>query len=99
MKIKELIYETPEMSEERLLEIMNNHLNWIRRDFKDRIFKLHFDPDKPYDLAQSILDEYDLIQDKKSLLSRSQREMASGFVSACMILMAKDNEKKPTEGS
>ena len=99
MKIKELIYQTPEMSEGRLLEIMNNHLNWIRKDFKDRIFELHHDPEKPYDLAQAILDEYDIIQDKKSLLTKSQREMASGFVSACMILMTKNNGEESTKGS
>ena len=46
MKIKELIYQTPEMTEKKLLEIMNSHLDWIKGDLKERICELHKDPSK-----------------------------------------------------
>ena len=89
MKIKELIYETPEMSEDKLKLIINEHLSWLRPYFKERILKLH----NFIDLSQAILDEYDLVQDKKSLLTKSQRDMITGFVSACMINMVKDDRR------
>ena len=92
MKIKELIYQTPEMTEEKLLKIMDSHLDWIRKDMKDRITDLHKDPSKPFDLSQAFLDEYDVIQDKKSYLTKSQRDVVIGFVGTCMIEMTKGNE-------
>ena len=92
MKIKELIYKTPEMTEEKLLKIMDSHLDWIKKDLKDRIHTLHKDPTKPFDFSQAFLDEYDLIQDKKSYLTRGQRNIVIGFVGTCMILMTKGNE-------
>ena len=92
MKIKELIYKNPEMTEEKLLKIINNHLDWIKRDLKNRIVELHRNNDKPFDLAQAFLDEYDLIQDKKSNLTKGQRDKVIGFVGICMIEMTKGNE-------
>lgn len=92
MKIKELIYQTPEMTEEKLLKIMDSHLNWIKKDLKERIVGLHRDPTKPFNLSQAFLDEYDIIQDKKSYLTKSQRDVVVGFVGTCMILMTKGKE-------
>lgn len=92
MKIKELIYQTPEMTEEKLLKIMDSHLDWIRNDLKERIIGLHHDPTKPFNLSQAFLDEYDIIQDKKSYLTKSQRDVVVGFVGTCMILMTKGKE-------
>ena len=92
MKIKELIYKTPEMTEEKLLKIMDSHLDWIKRDLKNRIVELHRNNDKPFDLSQAFLDEYDLIQDKKSNLTKSQRNTVIGFVGTCMIEMTKGKE-------
>lgn len=92
MKIKELIYETPEMSEEKLLKIMNSHLNWVKKDLKHRLKTLHTTPNKPFDLSQAFLDEYDLIQDKKSYLTKGQRNVVVGFVGTCMIEMTKGKE-------
>ena len=92
MKIKELIYKTPEMTEEKLLKIMDSHLDWIKKDLKDRIHTLHKDPTKPFDYSQAFLDEYDLIQDKKSNLTRGQRNIVIGFVGTCMIEMTKGIE-------
>lgn len=97
MKIKELITKTPEMTEEKLLEIINSHLDWIKKDLKIRIIKLHRSNDKPFDLAQAFLDEYDLIQDKKSLLTKSQRNAVIGFVGLCMIEMTKGNDRTSGE--
>ena len=92
MKIKELIYQTPEMSEEKLLKIMDSHLDWIKKDLKGRLKILHTTPDKPFDYSQAFLDEYDLIQDKKSYLTKGQRNIVIGFVGTCMIEMTKGKE-------
>ena len=94
MKIEELIYKIPEMSEEKLLKLLNSHLDWIKKDLKNRIIELHKNNDKPFDLAQSLLNEYDLIQDKKSNLSKSQRDQIIGFVGMCMIQMTKGEDEK-----
>ena len=92
MKIKDLIYETPEMTEEKLLTIINENLKMVDSFLKKRLIEIHRDPAKPFDLAQTFLDEYDLIQDKKSLLTNSQRKLVNGFVGYCMIKMTKGNE-------
>jgi hypothetical protein len=89
MKIKELIYQTPEMTEEKLLEIINNNLSMMKNSAKNRILELHKEENN---LAKAFLDEYDLIQDKKSYLTKSQREQIVGFVGLCMIQMTKGNE-------
>ena len=92
MKIKDLIYETPEMTEEKLLTIINENLKMVDSFLKERLIEIHRDSTKPFDLAQTFLDEYDLIQDKKSLLTNSQRKLVNGFVGYCMIKMTKGNE-------
>ena len=91
MKIKELIYKTPEMTEEKLLEIIDKNLSMMKNSAKNRIRELH---KGEYNLAKAFLDEYDLIQDKKSYLTKSQREQIVGFVGLCMIEMTKDNEHR-----
>jgi len=92
MKINELLYKTPEMTENKLLEIMDSHLKWIKKDLKSRIIDLHKGSSKPFDFSQSLLDEYDLIQDKKSNLTKGQRDQVIGFVGLCMFEMTKGNE-------
>jgi len=89
MKIKELIYKTPEMTEEKLIEIIDKTLPMMRNSTKNRIRELHKDESN---LAKAFLDEYDLIQDKKSYLTKSQRDQIVGFVGLCMIKMAKKDE-------
>ena len=94
MKINELLYKAPEMTEEKLLEIIKANLDLIRRrnpDLIERIQTIHKYSD---DINKLILKEYDLIQDKKSYLTKSQREIILGFVGYCMILMTKKNEKQ-----
>ena len=40
MKINELLYKTPEMTEEKLLQIMDSHIDWLKKDFKNiKLFK------------------------------------------------------------
>ena len=89
MKLKYYLYETPEMSEEKLIEIINSNLKMMRVDAKNRIQQLH--PEET-NLAKAFLDEYDLIQDKKSFLTKEQRDQIVGFVGMCMIQMAKGSE-------
>ena len=89
MKIKELIYKTPEMTEEKLLEIIDKNLSMIKNSAKNRIRELH---KGEYNLAKAFLDEYDLIQEKKSYLTKSQRDQIVGFVGLCMIKMTKGDE-------
>lgn len=89
MKIKDILYKTPEMTEEKLLEIIDKSLPMMRNSTKNRIRQLHKDE---YNLSKAFLDEYDLIQDKKSYLTKSQREQIVGFVGLCMIQMTKGNE-------
>ena len=89
MKIKELIYQTPEMTEEKLLTIIDkNYKVMVGSTLRSRLRQLH----KDIDLCKAFLDEYDLVQDKKSLLTKSQRNMVVGFVGICMIEMTKDND-------
>ena len=95
MKIKELIYQTPEITEEKLLEIINKNIPMMRKEARNRIQQLH----KGIDLAQAFLDEYDLIQDKKSFLTKAQRNNVIGFVGLCMIQMVKDDDRTSRDGS
>lgn len=86
MKIKELIYQTPEMTEEKLLSIMDIYIPYVSKDCKNRLCKLH----NVWELSSKIiLDEYDTIQDKKSYLTKSQRDQICGLVSLCLIKMTK----------
>ena len=87
MKIKELIYQTPEMTEEKLLTIIDKNYKIVDSFLRKRIREIH----KNVDINKAFLDEYDLIQDKKSNLTRGQRNMVVGFVGVCMIEMTKDN--------
>jgi hypothetical protein len=87
MKIKDLIYKTPEMTKEKLLTIIDKNHKMVDSFLRKRLKELH----KNVDLNKAFLDEYDLIQDKKSFLTKSQRNMVIGFVGVCMIEMTKDD--------
>ena len=88
MKIADLIYKTPEMTEEKLLTIIDKNYKIVDSFLRKRLKELH----KNIDLNKAFLDEYDLIQDKKSFLTKSQRNMVIGFVGVCMIEMTKDKD-------
>ena len=68
MKLEDALYKTPEMTEEKLLSLI----------------------DKKNYSAQDILNEWDLIQAKKSKLSKDQRDQICFLVSMCLIEMTKD---------
>ena len=89
MKIKDIIQETPEITEEKLLEIIDSNLKMMNPQAKNRIRELH---KSELNLAKAFLDEYDLIQDKKSYLTKGQRNIVIGFVGTCMIEMTKGKE-------
>ena len=93
MKINELLYQTPEMTEEKLLEIIKKELirlRLIRKDLIPRLEQIHgIAP-----IENILLKEFDLIQEKKSYLSKSERDTVLGFVGACMIKMTKQEDKE-----
>lgn len=88
MKLKDYLYKTPEMTEEKLIELLDKFSPLLRKEAKDRLNQLH----KGESLSKALLKEYDLIQDKKSHLSKSQRNQIVGFVGMCMIQMTKGDE-------
>ena len=99
MKIKELLYKTPEMTEEKLLEIINNELSTLKRINRhlinriNQIYKYYSNP-----IGELILKEFDVIQEGKSYLTKSERDTIIGFVGACMIKMTKENDRTEDGG-
>lgn len=89
MKIKELIQDTPEMTEEKLFKLMKDNIELLPKDLKRRIINIHYNPTEVKEISQYLLEEFDLIQDKKSYLTKSQRNMVQGFVGMCLIKMTK----------
>ncbi len=85
MKIKDILYETPEMSTEKLLEIMNNRKNFLnlKQWSKNKYLNM-----------QEVLDEWNLIQLKQSNLTKSQRDDICGFVSICLVEMTHGRKSK-----
>lgn len=94
MKIKDLLYKAPEMTEEKLLEIIEANLGLLKGRNSTLIKRIQTINKYSDDINKLILKEYDLIQDKKSYLTKSQRETILGYVGYCMIIMAKQNEKQ-----
>lgn len=90
MKVNDVIYQAPEMSEEKLLEIMNtNRLLLERHKFLcNRLKELHKDISE---FNKVVLAEYDNIQNKCSFLTKGERDKVTGFVGLCMIQMVKSN--------
>lgn len=81
MKIKDVLYKTPEMTEEKLLELIGEHKSFLKSYLL-----------KQFEDNKAILDEWDLIQEKKSKLTRSQRDQVCSLVSVCLIKMTKGDE-------
>lgn len=81
MQIKDLIRTTPELTEEKLLEIIDSNKGFL--DLKEWSRGKY--------TAQEILDEWDLIQLKKSNLTRSQRDQICALVSVSLVTMVKDD--------
>lgn len=90
MKLNNVIYDTKEISESKLLDIIKNNFKLTSRSLRVKLKELYSEKD----ISNIILDEYDLIQQKKSLLTKSQRDQILGFIGLCMIKMVKGNEKE-----
>ena len=84
MKLEKAIYEAPTLNEGNLLEEIDRfkHLlnlkEWSRGKYRN---------------TKQILDEFDLIQQKKSKLTKSQRDQITGFVGLCITSIVKGNGK------
>lgn len=90
MKLNNVIYNTKEISESKLLDIIKNNFKLTSRNLRVKLKELYSEKD----ISNIILDEYDLIQQKKSLLTKSQRDQILGFIGLCMIKMVKGDEKE-----
>ena len=90
MKINELLYKTPEMTEEKLLEWIKK-INYFREDLTNRILEFY---EFKLPIEECILKEWDKIQEKKSYLTKSQRDTVCGLVSYCLIQMVKDSDER-----
>lgn len=90
MKLNNVIYNTKEISESKLLDIIKNNFKLTSRSLRVKLKELYSEKD----ISNIILDEYDLIQQKKSLLTKSQRDQILGFIGLCMIKMVKGDEKE-----
>ena len=90
MKLNNVIYNTKEISESKLLDIIKNNFKLTSRSLRVKLKELYSEKD----ISNIILNEYDLIQQKKSLLTKSQRDQILGFIGLCMIKMVKGNEKE-----
>lgn len=84
MKLNDIIYKTPEMSEEKLLKIISEHKKFLDKSIIKKIYKGE-------DLSKDILNEWDLIEQKKSYLTKSQRNSVLALVSMALIEMSNGN--------
>lgn len=81
MKLEEALYKAPEVSEEKLLELIQKRIGFLNLKSWSR---------NKY-APEDVLKEWDNIQSKKSSLSRNQRDQICAFVSACLIEMVKSD--------
>jgi hypothetical protein len=84
MKLKELLHSNPELTEDKVLEKISERKDLLNFKTWSR---------NKYNSAKDILDEWDLIQIKKSNLTKSQREQLNIFVLACISEIFKDGRK------
>jgi len=96
MKLEELLYKTPEMTEEKLLELIDKSKQFLKKDLYKTLFSKT--PNKnESEVSKTILDEWDLIQEKQSNLTKSQRDQVLALVSYCLIQMTKGEDEKYDE--
>lgn len=81
MKLEEALYKAPEVSEEKLLELIQKRIGFLNLKSWSR---------NKY-TPEDVLKEWDSIQSKKSSLSRNQRDQICAFISACLIEMVKSD--------
>lgn len=85
MKLEEIIQQTPEMTEEKLLENIKTNKIFLRKSTSNRVYKLH----KLLTEEQAILKEWDNINNKTSYLTNSERQEIQGLVAVSLINMTK----------
>lgn len=86
MQIKDVLYKTPEMTEEKLLEFIKKYKIFIGPYTIMRLKQIHkFNNNE--ELPQRILNEWDLIQAKQSYLTKSQRNQILAVVSVSLAKM------------
>jgi len=96
MEVDKMIQDAPEMSTEKLLELIENLLNdkkirVLRKNTISEVKRLH----KDYvdeNLSLHLLEEFDLITQKKSNLTNSMREEVFHLVSFCLVQMTKGDD-------
>lgn len=95
MKLNEVLYKTPEMTEEKLLEQIGQYSDFISSEARNRLINLYNERHNVFaskeDLPKIILEEWDTIQKKESYLTKSQRDQILGLVSTCLIMMTKND--------
>ena len=98
MKMEDIIYTAPEMSTERLLTIIEPKIKKLKKSTISEIKRIHNDYSEDK-LPLYLLEEFDLISQKKSNLSNSRRDEVFALVSACLIEMTKDDGSGTEESS
>ena len=98
MKIKEVLYKTPEMTEERLLKFIKKYKIFISPYTIKRLREIHKFTDND-EIPQIILNEWDLIQEKKSYLSKSQRDQILALVSISLARMSEGEKLEDEENN
>lgn len=96
MKLEDVLYKTPEMTEEKLLELIDKSKQFLKKDLYKILFNKTPDKDESK-VNKTILDEWDLIQEKQSNLTKSQRDQVLALVSYCLIQMTKGEDEKYDE--
>lgn len=96
MEVDKMIQDAPEMSTEKLLELIGNLLNdkkihVLRKNTISEVKRLHKDY-ADENLPLHLLEEFDLITQKKSNLTNSMREEVFHLVSFCLVQMAKGDD-------
>ena len=92
MKLEEVIYKTPELTEEELLEELSKNESFLSNDLLSvlkAISDLHAIP-----VNKLILNEWNLIQEKKSNLSRSRRDQINALVGTSVLHLIQKHDEK-----
>lgn len=96
MELNKVLYEAPEMTEDKLLEIIKSYIKTLRKQTIKDLQEIHKDYFEE-NLPRLLYKEFDIINRKESKLSKSRRDEVAGLVSYCLIKMTKDNERKQSQ--
>lgn len=91
MKIQDVLYKTPEMTEEKLLALIEGSYGiFVRRSTIKRLEEIY---GRGKDVPKMILNEWDLIQAKQSYLSKSQKDQILAAVSIGLARMTNGEQQ------